>query len=41
MSFIFEGMGESKRGLGVVAVCERCFEGMGVVEKGVARDGTR
>ena len=41
MSFFFEGMGELKRGLEVVAVHERCFEGMGVVVKGVARDGTR
>ena len=31
----FEGMGQLKRGLDVLALGEICFEGMGAVEKGV------
>ena len=32
---VFRAWGQLKRGFEVLALCEICFEGMGVVEKGV------
>ena len=35
MEYVLRAWGELKRGLDVLAFGEMCFEGMGVVEKGV------
>ena len=35
MKYVFRACGELKRGCEVLAPGEICFEGMGVVEKGV------
>ena len=35
MKHVLRGLGQLRRGFGVLALGEMCFEGMGVVEKGV------
>ena len=35
MKYVFRAWGQFKRECEVLALCEICFEGMGVVEKGV------
>ena len=40
MKHVLRAWGQLKRGFGVLALGEMCFEGMGVVEKGVGGVGT-
>ena len=40
MKCVLTAWGELKRGSEVVALSEMCFEGMGLVEKGVGGVGT-
>ena len=35
MNYVLRAWGELKRGFEVLALDEKCFEGMGAVEKGV------
>ena len=34
MKYVLRALGQLKRGFEVLALCEMCFEGMGVDEKG-------
>ena len=40
MKYVLRAWGQLKRGFEVLALCEICFEAMGVVEKGVGGVGT-
>ena len=40
MQCVLRALGQLKRGFGVLAFGEMCFEGMGAVEKGVGGVGT-
>ena len=40
MKRVLRAWGQLKRGFEVLALCEICFEGMEVVEKGVSGIGT-
>ena len=40
MKCVLRAWGQLKRWFEMLALCERCFEGMGAVEKGVGGVGT-